>query len=252
MKKLVMFLGVITAVACVVAYAQTTNEVKSVNVVGYIKVPVVPGKLTFGAFNFDPINSPTQTLMMIFSNQLTAGASAAAADNVMVWDPVSRKYTTFFKHTTLGWRNSTNIAIQMTNEVLNGDAFWIASHQATNQTVTFMGQVVDIPTFTNATAFVVGMNMFGYPYPVEQGLRATSLFSNAVKGASAAASDNVIYWDTNTYKYVTYFAHSTLLWRNATNFADTNFMLKPGTGYWYVRRNTATNWNETQPYNLSQ
>lgn len=251
MKKIMMLLGLITVVAFVASYAQTTNEVKSVNVVGYVKITIPSNKMTMGSFNFDPINSPTQTLNGIFSNQLTAGASALAGDNIVVWDKVGLKYKTFYKHTTLGWRNKDNLAELMTNEVLNGDAFWISSHQTTNQTVTFMGQVVDIPTFTNAMPFAIGMNMFGYPFPTEMGLRATSLFSNAVKGASALAADNVIYWDTNTMSYITYFAHTTLGWRNKANLADTNFVLKPGFGYWYVRRNTTTNWNEVQPYNLS-
>ncbi|MFC1452783.1 hypothetical protein ACFLSJ_05500 [Verrucomicrobiota bacterium] len=250
MKRTVVMAVVVGLVASL-----SLAQVTSVNAVGIVKRNVEAQKLTFGAFNFDPVNADETAgvpLAEVLGDQLTAGNTFLRADNVIIWDIANQRYITFFKFMDGNWRNSENFGQTATNIMYNGDAFWIVSHQGADQEITFSGEVVDIPGKTNEMTFAVGLNMFGYPYPAELPLNDTGLYDAANKGTTFLTGDNVIVWDQANQQYVTYFAFlGTADWRNKDNMGQSgDFPLGLGTGYWYVRRNTIGTWAETQPYVL--
>jgi len=244
--------GIAVVVMLLAVGALAQSEVKSVNAVGYVKVQVPGNALSLCAFNFDPVNGTNGVLMTdVLGDQLTGGFDAGSADNVMFWDRASQQYQTYYKLEGFGWLDAVAFT-PMTNRVYNGDGFWIRSNQSGAQEVTFAGEVVDIAAGTNSMFFGQGLNMFGFPYPAEKNVTATTLYTSAKKGFDAGSADNLIVWDAGSQQYATFYALDGFGWFDAVNFVPADFNLQLGVGYWYLRNDASvTTWMEPQPYSLN-
>jgi len=246
--------GIAVVVMLLAVGALAQSEVKSVNAVGYVKVQVPGNALTMCAFNFDPVNGTNGVpLADVLGDQLVGGLSAGDSDNVYLWDRNLMEYRTFFKVPGYGWFEDSPTFDPLTNLVYNGDAFWVLSKQAATQELTMAGEVVDIATGTNTMQFGQGLTMFGYPYPAELTLTATSLFDAAQKGLSAGDADNLIAWDPVAQEYVVYFAVTGYGWVDESDqtYQLADFPIELGKGMWYLRKSaTPAMWMEAQPYAL--
>lgn len=253
MKKLNL-----AAAACLMAtlaMAQT-NEVTSVNVVGYYKVTIPTGGLfTLVALNLDAIDSTNQNLMGIFGTQLRAGAIAGLGDRVYKFSAQSGQYTTFQRKSTDGLYHNTSSA-GWTNvggsnaSLLSGEAFWLkgATTNMATYDVVVMGEVVSV--MTQQVNLVPGFQLQGYTFSTDVPINSTKLGALGTKHAVYGAGDRVYLWNGAGYTtlglwtngvWYTQWSGGTPLTAAATN------VVPMGAGFWY---NAKTNnaWSETNSY----
>jgi len=194
-----------------VATSMAQSNVYSLNVVGYVNVPVTGG----GLFNLiaNPMNNTNNTITNLFPN-------SQDGDQIFTWDASiqdlgSTIYTySAFAHT---WDGNRTIA--------PGEGiFYLAT--GTNQTFTFVGDVVQ-GAYNNPVP-VVGngnFNMFASSVPLG------GSFTNAIDGIAPQDGDQVFTWDVGIQdlgsSIATYssFAHA---WDN------TAINVNAGNGFFYL------------------
>lgn len=226
MKKMMLVMAAGAMLTAAVAHADT---VTSVNVVGYYSVTIPAGKLALVTpvlESFEP-----GTLQDLIGDQLPAGSS------VHVWDRASTSYRTvnYLGFPTPSWSD--------TNLILRGDALWIQPSGATEQTVTFMGEV---PGNYNAagttTVFNVdGADAVGYSYPVDM------LWTNTAIAQAAPAVSTVHFWDITNGTWNT-FNYAAPPFGSGWGGANSK-VIKAGEAFW-VETSSTIDWTETAPYDL--
>lgn len=254
MKRTVLaFLGLV--LAATVAYA--TNQVTSVNVVGYTKIEAPGQELVLKAMSFDAFD---QTLVGVFgTNQLnkkTAKGGWGAADKIYIWDPSLPGYKIYGQDVDNEFYDVINGGSAVTSEIMTaGTAFWMrsaASQGVTNQ-VTLMGEVVAAPT--QIVDIVEGLQLISYGFSSDLTLQGSEFVNSGanlatVKGGAGAA-DKVYVWKPGV-GFEIYAPDETGTWYNLDEWkvtpADVNIEL--GNGFWFLRR-TGTGtfpWTETNKY----
>ena len=200
-----------------------TNEVVSVNIVGYQKIICEGGKLHFASTAF---SNPTGGILRsanVFSNQLPNGSS------VLAYDTTLKAYRIDNKNFS-GW--GTNIVYE------GGMGFVIKVPSAATSTtyeVTLMGEVPMEGSNLNLVAN--GLNLMGYPYT------ASVLWTNTDLAKSAVNGDSLRVWNTISQAYVIYN-------RNFSGWgAATNLVITPGMGFWFKTASTNHTIIEVRPYN---
>lgn len=193
-------IGIVTS-ALVASYAiSATNEVTSVNAVGYIKIDVGANKLGIVGTQFLDMTTNNPTVKDVLgTNAIPSGTK------VYIFNGTAYNTETY----SFGaWSPGTNVISKNTG-------FWIKSSVATN--FTLKGEV---PTTDTLVLMRSGLNLVTYPFPVG------SYLTNSVIGKGAISGDKVYYYNTATANYVTY-TFSFGSWSPSTLF------LNPGDGFWY-------------------
>ena len=252
MKKLMMTLAAGLFATAVVA------QVTSANVVGYKTITLTNG-YNMIACNFDAVGTETNTLDKVIPGSttgLTGGNSPGTADNIMVFDPMTQGYATYFlwytTKTTLqanNWKWVVNAGTLAPVQLKSGDPFWYRSRSATPVQIpgTFAGQV---PTVAKDIAITNGYTMIAGNYSADwdPNTKGTNFWATtgAMGGNSPGTADNVMVFDPGAQGYTTYFLWYTTKttlqannWKwvvNAGTVAPTNFV-KLGMGAWYRARN---------------
>jgi hypothetical protein len=230
-------------------FAQT-NEVSSINIVGYVRKPVPPG-IALGSPVFYKLNG-TQTLNEILGTNGVASDDPAFADNVYLYI-AGFGYSNFFLYNGGGteydfkWVDGTIVS---TNIINPGQAFWVRNRAATaTNTYVLMGQIVD--TATNYISIKPGLQLLSYPYSCDVAVTNLHL-TNGIASDDPAFADNM-------YIYIPGFGYTNLFLYNGggTEYdfkwvdgvqVSTN-IIKMGDGFWY-RSRALTNgiWTEPRPY----
>lgn len=251
MKKLNL-----AAAACLMAtlaMAQT-NEVTSVNVVGYYKLTIASsGRYSMAAINLDSIDPTNQNLMGIFGTQLRSGALAGLGDRIYLFDPVSDVYNTFQRKTSDGlYHNTANFSGAATNPSLtSGQGFWLrsASSATTNYDVVVMGEVVGV--MTQSMDLVPGYQLAGYPFSTDVPVNSTKLGATGKTGPLLGVGDRIYIW--NGSSYVTLGLWTNRMWYTSSAFGGANppatNVIPMGGGFWYrSASNGVSTWSETNSY----
>lgn len=244
MKK-IMSMALTGLLAATVAHA-ASNEVYSVNVVGFQKLDARSNGFMMVNVPFD---AASNTLDGIIGTQLVGHKSSLYADNIMIWDPVTQSYSTYFKKTDNLWYDSAN-GLRATNVYITSDmGMWVRNRQATNQQVTLVGDVVDDSVITNV--LLEGYNLVSYPFSSEININDSCL-TNGYGHKSSLYADNIMLWDDAAQAYNTYFLKTDKKWYDASNgILTTNTTIGQGKGFWFRRRGAGDlNWVEQKPYNL--
>ena len=100
-------LACLASLLVVAAQAQSTALLRSRNAVGLARVDIAgSNQLTLLAVPFTPVNATrAYTLDEVLGTNLHAGATAAAADEVFIWDNAQRTYhAAFLGDASLGWK----------------------------------------------------------------------------------------------------------------------------------------------------
>lgn len=250
MKKLGLLgmgVGVLLAGA---AFAQTTNEVTSVNVVGYYKVTIPPyGQYALVALNLDAIDPTNQNLKGIFGDQLRGSGNPTATDKIMIFDTASSKYKTFARYSDSNYYNvATNWGLVPSNPAIaSGQGFWLTakSGSATNYDVTIMGEVV--AAATNTMNIVTNLQLIGYPFSTDITMDKIGL-TNGTAHANPSSCDLIYLWSGN---WATFGLRSPdRKWHALTGFSSNSVAsntIPMGAGFWYKAKNSST-WTETNSY----
>ena len=225
MKRIALV--VLLALVGSIAYGQT--QVLSRNAVGYVKILGEKGKLTLGRSDFEAMDSAGGIQVSnMFGNQLPDNTT------LYLWDRGAAAYKTIAKVPRSGW------AAAGTTRVARGGGFWIRvpSGAASNEyPVYIMGEVPDRLTAPTTTVTgLSGLNMLGFPYPVQ------GLWTNTDIAIKAPVNSILYLWDQSNQAYQTHAKVPRSGWSTATNL-----VLYPGQGFWL--RNTGTfDWAESKPY----
>ena len=241
MKKLAVAVMVSGMLASGV-FAQS-NEVSSVNVVGFQNVTVASNGYTMVALPFYALDG-TNTLDAVLEGQLTQGNTSADADNVIFFDAASQSYVRNWK-SPIGWLTGGSPSTQ---EFWTARGFWVKTAQLTNQSLRLKG---DVPLSNSTTQTVYeGYNLIAYPYPADVVVTNTDLHANATQGNTSAEADNLIKWDANGSVYVRYWL-SPIGWLQGGTPAP-DLKLNQGEAFWFLRRsgNGSFLWVEDKPYSL--
>jgi len=239
-----------------------TNEVVSVNVVGYAKVNVPASKLVLCSAGFNTMD-PNATVQEIMAGQLTGGWDYFGGDHVYLWDATAQQYTVLWKQDTGGvldgdgWLDS-NTGVLSTNKLVPGSAFWVESSQTADQTLTLLGEVVSAPTVN--VPMVEGLNFFSYPYSADQALTNSTLqaANGSVGGWDYFTADHVYSWDVTSQQYTVYWLQDTAGVLDGDGWVDANTgvasteVMSLAEGFWYERMagSGSLTWSPTIPYTL--
>lgn len=260
MNKYIQYgLGVFALMSItLVASAQPTTTVYSVNVVGFQKVNAVSTNSGGIVLVANPFEKANPFIDRVVGTGGVAGATAANADNVQVYDPGIQEFRTYWLFSSANpaanrkWRSSSGFA---TNVYLTpGMGFWYRNRAGTNLPITVVGDVVTDPAITN---FVVpGLQILSYPYSAPIKLGNITL-TNGIAGSTANNSDTIQLYDPVSKQFQNYWLLANAnpavnrKYRSATGLA-TNVTIQPGQAFWFnSRTNVVMQWVETIPYNLS-
>lgn len=185
---------------------------------------------------------PIDTLGSLFGAATVpfqTGASAAAADNVLIWDIATQAWLTYF-HNGTSWRRTGSLVNQNNTVILPDTALFVFRRGATPLEVVLTGAVPTVaPKFflkPAASTFV------GNPQPADTTLLNSGAAASPgwLTGASAASADNLLVW--NGTGWFTFF-HNGTSWRRTGSLVNQNtFVITAGTPMFVFRRsNPATN-----------
>jgi hypothetical protein len=222
----------VVGLAALVAFA--AEEVTSVNVVGYNKVAVPPGKLVMAHMPF--LDMGDASVENVVGSQLPANSA------LHLWDDSANAYVTTIRKTT---RSGT--AWTPNVDLPRGKAFWIEVPGAVGTNAVILpGEVPESRNFAaTSTVAIAPYDMVGYAYPVDMPFTNTSLFKNS------AADDALNVWDVNSQTYATYIKKAT---RSGTSWQPSvdSLVIKVGQSFWYQPKSGSVNWTEVAPYDLTK
>jgi len=209
------------AVLVLVAFTAiaATNEVKSVNAVGFIRETVPEGEWTLLSLPFVKLDgSVTATIDEILPDA-PLDTEAWYYDNNN-WDSDVKQL--------FGWNPASH-------QYIRGDAMFVKVPGGSGPVdLTVMGEVPGAQTAPTSTVVVAtGWTLLGFSYPSDVALTNTTL------AASAALDDSIWWYDAGTG------------WQSATRqlfgWSDPTLVLEAGKGYFF---NAAAgfDWTETKPY----
>jgi len=244
MRK-VMCLALTGLLAAATSYA-ATNEVYSVNVVGFQKLNVRSNGLTMVNVPFD---AASNTLDGIFGAQLSGGKSELSADGVQIW--VNGAYKRYIlKNTDMLWYD-VDTGLRATGVYIYPEmGMWVRNRTTTTRVVTVVGDVVTDPVVTNILS--VGLNLVSYPFSAEIDINNTTL-TNGRAGKSELSADTIQIWNSASQSYARYMLKNTdRQWYNVdTGLKASGVKVGQGQGFWYKNTtNVVFNWVEPRPYVL--
>lgn len=241
MKKLM-----VCALMTVACAAFAAEEVTSVNIVGYSKVPIPPGGgATMVALAFDAFDS---TLLGIFgTNQLAQNVRAGNADSIYIWNTAESRYDRYYQRPD-GQFYQYGTGVVSNPVVEAGMSFWVSSPMGSVETkeITLMGEVVSVNT--QMTAMVNGQQMVAYPFSSEMKIKESGLASSGATASSRAGDADSIYVWTGG-QYVRYYLDASGQWYiygTGQPVGDAD-VIPVGQGFWYEAKAPFT-WVETNRY----
>jgi hypothetical protein len=172
------------------------------------------------SLDFESLSGAPFTVTNLIGNQLPSGSA------VFIWDALASAYKGEVR-TRSGWNPGTNV-------INRTQGMFIQS--AAETSVYFMGEVPDRFTAgTTTVANVTGVNMYGFPYPVDVQWTNTFLAKNGQTG------DGLFIWDIGTQGYIGY-VRTRSGWIGAESV-----VIKPGQAFWFQTAGNL-NWQEVKPY----
>jgi hypothetical protein len=239
MKRILTAIAILGCMAMMVHAA--TNEVTSVNVVGYNKVTVpADGGFELMSIQFDAFDP---TLLGVFgTNQLTKSFISGFADVLWLYDPATG-FSKYYQNTDNQFYDPDGNA---TNPpVMAGMGMWIqrAPNQPTSEVVV-AGEVVDVAT--QSVDVVEGFQLLAYPYSSEVELNDLDMANDGATASFISGLADVI-WLYSDGSFVKYWLQDGVGWVKLGEGAATTDVLPMGDAFWYDARAGFT-WTEEIPY----
>jgi hypothetical protein len=213
--KTLLCLAALTAAGVTASMAQ--SNVYSLNVVGYVNVPIYGG----GQYNMicNPLNNANNSISNLFNNFAQEG------DQIFRWDVNAYDFSATTPTYSGGhWANPFTLN--------PGEGIWYINNNNDN-TNTFTGDVVQ----TTVTQTLVGggsYNSIGSTVPLG------GSFTNVIGGLVAHEGDQVFPWDYTTYDFST-----TTPTFSGGNWNHTDFVIPAGGGMIYINNDVDNVWSRT-------
>jgi hypothetical protein len=193
------------------------SNVYSLNVVGYVNVPVEGG----GAYNLlaNPLNNTSGNTL---TNLFRPGTGPGNFDQILTWDVATFDFSTS-QPSYGGGAWSANIPLNV------GQGFFYvnANSRFTN---TFVGEVVQ-GSFNNTLVGGGSYNAIGSSVPIG------GTFTNALGGLVPGNFDQVLAWDVNTFDFKLVQPSF-----GGGAWSSTALNVAVGEGFFYVNANADNHW----------
>lgn len=227
MKRLAMVAAVML-VALSVAFG-ATNEVTSVNAVGFIRTTVPANGWELISLPFERLDGEaTYQIVDLFPDAPLGTRVWFYSDGA--WNSETKSFG--------GWVTDP---IGQTNEFIRGDALFVNNTGGSELTLTVLGEVPDARSAPDSTTVLgMGWTLTGFSYPVDIALTNTTLSAEAVLGDrlwwwNQDHADGVPNWDSTTMAF--------------GGWTMPDLVLKAGQGFFFNNNQTANiDWDETKPY----
>jgi hypothetical protein len=219
---------------------------------GITRMVAVPGN-SLHAVSLQPFSGSLDALL---AGQLNGGLSAAQADKILKWDPVTQAYVGAFKADGTGdpakddqWFSDVGTWQKSTLTIAPGEGFWIINRSNVAQTVYVGGEVIG--DATRSVVLAPGLNLFSYPFSSRIALNSTQMAKNgAYADRKSSLSDTVNDPDPGGTQWLKRSgkSSSSYVWCEQSG-ATSSKVLTLAEGYWYQRRlRTSLTWKEARPY----
>ena len=220
------------------------DGIVSSDIVGYNTESLTGGKLNVTGIMFVTpdgsdidLNSGNVTIA-----NLTAGADDTESDLILVWNPATSAYTTYYFYDEEGaeaedvrWWDAGGESEPVFPA---GTAFWYKAKPGTGKSITVSGAIASDATETFS---ITGgkLNMCINPYPVDIDLNSSNVtIANLTAGADDTESDLVLVWNPATSAYTTYYYYDEegaeaedVRWWDAGGESEP--IITAGAGFWY-------------------
>ena len=242
MKKSIA-VALTSLLAASLSYA-ASNEVFSVNVVGFQRVELPPDlQIIAVPFEVD------ECLNDILGQTGNSGATPDTSDNVYLYDGEYTRYFLFdgsIEGIPAGWVDAGYNAA--TNVFLTPQDGIFYKNYASATTNVFVGDVVMEEAITNAIS--EGLNLLAFPF--SSSVLLTDLnFENGTSNMTPDGSDNIFLY--NNGEYVRFFSYDGSIdgipagWVDTGYNPATNILIASGQGFWY-KAVSSFEWVEQRPY----
>jgi hypothetical protein len=194
--------------------ATSMAQVYSLNVVGYVNVPIYGG----GQYNMiaNPLNNANNSITNLFAGK------AAEGDVIFRWDVNAYDFQ--------GTQPTYSAGHWSSDFKLNpGEGVWYINNN-NDFTNTFVGDVIQGP-FTNNLIGGGSYNAVGSSAPIG------GSFTNSLGGLNAGEGDTIFAWD-----YINYDWAGTQPTYSAGHWNNTGFQLPAGSGFIYINNNNDIQW----------
>lgn len=219
MKKLV------TAFALCAAMS-TMAQVNSQNIVGYVTKSTVANTMDAMGVNFQNPESSTLSIQLIIPQ---SGFSMEGADQLRMWNPLTRGYATYFYFGVTyqddtyaveagpGWADAAQVRVLSSVKLDPGQGFWMKTESAA--TFTIAGEIVQ-PTDNKISTLANTFDMVAGTFPVTMSIQDAV----PVSGFSIEGADQLRVWNPLTRVYATYFYF-------AVTYLDDTYAVETGPGW---------------------
>jgi uncharacterized protein (TIGR02597 family) len=241
--------------------ANTANQL-TVDLTG-TGVANISDALTAGA-NPDTVEIvAANTLGSVFGNATTppalaAGATAGAADNVLLWNGGTGAWDTYFWTGSVGtpnniWKRIGNV--DRSNTVIYPEDGVFVIHRSTSASVaiTFLGTVPSTAEQSGIDAN--GSTFLANRFPTDTTLGALGLqnIPGWVAGNTASSSDNVYIWNSALGLWDTYYWTGTVgtpnnIWKRIGNIDRSSTPIPAGTAVYLIHSGASLNLAQNLPY----
>ena len=241
------------------------NAAVESDVVGYQNIDIKPG-FNMIAFNFQPLEGEGVSIQDFVADKeaLVAGYTMGTSDQIQVWDPQTKTFTTYFYRAykannpnkfTAGpaWVKTSAATTPTTDTIECGTGVWFSRPTtATEGSITVSGKIgIDVAVHT----IDLGFNMISSAFPADMPLNDGPIdwqACGAVAGYTMGTSDQIQVWDAETKSFTTYFYRAYKA-NNPNKFTagpawvktsaattPTTDTIPTGVGFWYARPSGST------------
>ena len=202
------------------------------DIVGYSTIPLDNLGYTLLSLPFSDLQSgvsgyPVQSITGILS-QFNA---PALADSLLVMDPETKAYTTYY-YKTVGWVKGSETT-PTTDVIKPGTAVYLRKMRQAGS-ITIAGKVLVDETVS--LPLTIGLNLVANPYPVEINI-ADITGTNLSRFNATALADSIMLLDPATKVYTTYYL-KTAGWVKEGETEVTTDTIKANEGFVYKKMRT--------------
>lgn len=213
-------------IAAGVASSMAQSNVYSLNIVGYVNVPVTGSLTAMG----NPLRNGTP------ADRMDQVIPYSDGDNIQVWNGASWDTWTMSSFSATGWQDpqGNDVALTSLPNLGSGKGFFYGKNTATTN-VTFVGEV---RTGTNNVSLPVGLTAAASPLPYG------GLVSTGPLHLIMGDGDNIQKWNGASWDVYTFTSFSATGWQDPQGNDGPEATLNVGQGFFYGNNTGATTWQQ--------
>jgi hypothetical protein len=230
----------LTFAAACMAHAANMTIRESANIIGCVKMELLPGKPLLAGAVFSAASGKAPSLKdTVGTNQLKAAKDYMDADRVLIWNPKNGNYQAYAQRENRQFypcntREEWNKSLPVNPAIPLGTGFWImpAPGTSTAKTIFLAGNVIAGPTLPDDPKADKQLlaNVFGGEMTIKK--LTESLKPNP--------GDQVALFRGESYHHYTLQPEGN--WKPDGDEKDTPRTIAPGEGFWFIRKSIpATN-----------